>query len=97
MATYVILCRFTQQGIADIKHAPERFRANAERARQAGVEVKGVYLTLGEYDQVLIVEAADDETMATGLLMLGQQGNLRTTALRAFDAEATARIVGRLP
>jgi uncharacterized protein with GYD domain len=97
VVTYVVLCRFTQQGIAEIKSAPERIRANAERAREAGLAVKGVYLTMGEYDQVLIIEAPDDETMATGLLMLGQQGNLRTTALRAFDAEAAARIIGRLP
>ena len=96
MATYVILCRFTQQGIADIKNSAQRIQANTERARQAGLTVTGVYLTMGEYDQVLIIEAPDDETMAAGLLMLGQQGYVRTTALRAFDTDAAARIVQKL-
>ncbi|MCC6628501.1 MAG: GYD domain-containing protein [Chloroflexi bacterium] len=97
MVTYVILCRLTQQGIGDIKNSADRIQANVERARQAGLIVKGVYLTMGEYDQVLIIDAPDDETMAAGLLMLGQQGYVRTTALRAFDAEAAARIIGKLP
>jgi uncharacterized protein with GYD domain len=97
MASYVVLCRYTQQGVNDIKAASERIRANMERAQEFGIVVKSVHLTMGEYDQVLVLDAPDDETMATALLVLGQQGNVRTTALRAFDLEAMGRILQRLP
>src|SRR5262245_9475127 len=97
MATYVVLARYTQQGVAEIKNTLERVRANAERAGGAGMTVKAWYMTLGDYDSVMVIDAPDDETMAAGLIMLGQQGNLRTTTMRAFGMEEAGRIVEKLP
>jgi uncharacterized protein with GYD domain len=97
MATFIMLCTFTHQGATGIKEAPARIRANAERAAAAGLTVRDVYFTLGGYDQVVIFDAPDDETAALSAMMLGQQGNLRTTTLRAFDLETVAGLIDRLP
>jgi uncharacterized protein with GYD domain len=41
------------------------------------------------------VEAPDDETLAAALPALAEQGNLRTTTLRAFSCEDMRTIIGK--
>ena len=69
-------------------------------ARQAlenmGGRLHGYRLTLGEYDAVVTIEAPDDEAYATYALNLAQQGNVRTTTLKAFTEEESFRILGNL-
>ncbi|HMK63231.1 MAG TPA: GYD domain-containing protein [Acidimicrobiales bacterium] len=96
MATYVVLGKFTQQGIQTIKDAPQRRAKAQELARALGGEVKHVYMTMGQYDLVIVAEAPNDEAVATLALRVGMQGNLSTQTLRAFDEEATDRLVGSL-
>jgi uncharacterized protein with GYD domain len=48
-----------------------------------------------DYDGVSVVEAPDDTTvMSTLLLFESQQGNSRTITLKAFTTEETAKIIG---
>jgi GYD domain len=42
------------------------------------VTITDIFWTVGPYDLVTIIEAADDETASSGLLRLASQGNLRT-------------------
>ena len=51
--------------------------------------------TLGEYDQVAVVDFPDDETAAAVLLHSGALGNVRTTTMKAFDAEQMTAIIQR--
>src|SRR5215469_4037593 len=89
MATYIVLGSYTDQGIRNIKDTPRRTEAVKEAARKAGVTVRDTFWTLGAYDFVSILEAADDETiMALGIV--------RTQTLRAFSAADIGAIVGKM-
>jgi uncharacterized protein with GYD domain len=97
MAVYVVLGNFTEQGIKNIRHSPERARMFQQVAEKMGIKPKAVYWTMGQYDVVLVLDAPDDESLAASLMALGSQGNVKTTTLRAFGAEAMARIMAKMP
>jgi uncharacterized protein with GYD domain len=97
MPTYITLAKFTQKGIEDIKHGPDRLKAGKERARSRGGEIKAFYLVMGQYDAVIISEAPNDEAAATGWLFAGSQGYIKTETLRAFTEDEYRKIVAALP
>ena len=97
MAKYVLLSRFTQQGLETIKDGPARLDAARETLRRLGAELKDFYLTIGGYDLVVILEAPDDETVARASLAIGSQGNVRIETLRAFTEDEYREMVGALP
>ena len=97
MATYVVLAQFTDQGIRTVKNSPQRAVQTAEMAKAFGCEMKEIYWTLGTYDIVTIVEAADEQALMTWGLALGSAGNIRTQTLRAFSKAEFAAVVGKLP
>ena len=49
-----------------------------------GVTIKQMYWTLGQYDQVCVFEAPNDETAASVLLSADMLGNIRTKTLRCL-------------
>jgi uncharacterized protein with GYD domain len=97
MATYVVLMKLTGQGAKNIKDAPERIEACIKGAEAMGGNVKGFYVTMGEYDYVTIGEFPTDEVAAAFLLTLGALGNVKTTSLKAFTKEEFAAIVAKMP
>lgn len=97
MPTYITLFRYTQKGAQEIKGGPGRLDAAKQAAKAAGGEIKAFYLTLGQYDGVLITEAPNDEVVATRLLHTASQGNLQTETLRAFTESEYRKIVAALP
>jgi uncharacterized protein with GYD domain len=56
MATFVILYKYTEQGIKNIKEAPKRVEAAKKTAAKAGLIVKETLWLQGEYDFMSIVE-----------------------------------------
>ena len=97
MATYVLLLNFTDQGIRNVKDTAKRAEAFKRIADKAGVKVKEVYWTLGQYDGVLIFEAPEEATATALGLSLGTLGNVRTQTLRAFSVEEIGRILAKIP
>ena len=97
MATYIILNRFTPQGIQNIKESPARVDAAKEAFRKLGAEVKQFYIVMGQYDTVIVAEAPDDETIAKAILATGSLGNVSTETLRAFTEDEFRKIVAGLP
>lgn len=97
MATYIILLRYTQQGIKNIKDSPARIDAARQAFRAAGADFTHWFLTLGEYDAVVIAQAPNDETMAKLLLSIGTLGNVSTQTLRAFTEDEFRKLVAGLP
>ena len=53
-------------------------------------------MTMGGFDNVAVIEAPDDETIAQYVLTLGSQGSLRTVTLKAFPEETYRTIIGAL-
>jgi uncharacterized protein with GYD domain len=96
MVTYVVLAKFTDQGVKNAKDSPKRAEAFKRMAHTFGVTVKDIFWTQGRYDIVTIVEAPD-ELSATALnLSLGALGNIRTESLRAFSSAEMLQIVTRM-
>jgi uncharacterized protein with GYD domain len=97
MVTYISLMKFTDQGIKEIKQAPERIEKAFKGLEAMGGKIVDFYATMGEYDYVAIVEGPTDEVAMTFLLGLGAAGNVRTTTLKAFKREDFAKLVKMLP
>lgn len=96
MATYLVLCNFTEQGIRNVKETTNRAEAVRKLAREFNVNVKEIYWTLGAYDVVTIMEAPDEASVTALGLAIGQMGNVRTQMLRAFNAEEMRSVVSKL-
>jgi uncharacterized protein with GYD domain len=97
MPTYISLVQFTDKGIQAAKETTQRVADWATKVQSMGVSVKQMYWTLGEYDQVCVFEAPDDETAASVLLAADLLGNIRTQTLRAFTASEMKKILARVP
>ena len=97
MATYISLVQFTDKGIQAAKETTKRITEWASKVESKGVSIKGMYWTLGEYDQVCVFEAPDDETAASVLLAADMLGNIRTRTLRAFSASEMEKILSQVP
>ena len=96
MSNYVVLVRFTDQGIQNIKDGLERLEAARKSYEAVGAKIVDFYLTMGAYDAVAIIEAPDDETMAKLSLEVGSRGTSRSETLRAFNEDDFRRIVAAL-
>lgn len=97
MPTYIGLYKLTDQGIKNIKDAPQRIEEGIKAYEAMGGKVISFYTVFGEYDYVAIGEAPSDEVALTFALAVGSQGNVRTTTLKAFTKEELAEIVKKLP
>jgi uncharacterized protein with GYD domain len=96
MATYIVLGRFTDQGIRSVKDTTKRAEAFKALAKKVGASVKELYWTLGKFDVMTVVDAPDDATLTALLLSAAALGNLRTQSLRAFSADEMGKIVGKM-
>jgi uncharacterized protein with GYD domain len=64
---------WTDQGIRAVKESPKRAEAAQELAKKVGVEIKHLYLTSGETDLVVFVEAPSDDNVAKFALVVSSQ------------------------
>jgi uncharacterized protein with GYD domain len=88
MATYVLLSSLTDEGARTIKKNPRRIKEVNAELEKLGVRVMAQYATLGRYDFVNIVEAADNLTMARVSAELASRGSVKITSLPAVDIDA---------
>lgn len=95
-----MMMRFTTPGIQSIREAHEGRNAGKKMAKSLGIKWKQQYLVMGQYDIITIVEAPDDETMATFALLGGMSGAFRIETMRAFtetEADALVRALRQAP
>lgn len=96
MTTYVMLTKWTEQGMRQIKESPKRLDTAKKALKDMGGEFKSCFMTMGDYDLIAIYEAPDDAVAARFTLILGMLGNVRTTTLKAFPEAAYREIVSSL-
>ena len=96
MATYICLADWTQQGIENIQDSPSRLEAAKKAVEAAGGAIRDFYMTTGDHDMLIVLEAPDAATLAKVLLGLGSQGSVRTKTMRAFTESEYLEIVGSL-
>jgi uncharacterized protein with GYD domain len=92
---YIILIRFTDQGIRNVKDTTRRADAARSEAEKVGAKFT-VYWTFGKYDGIGVLEAPNDDAAMEFGLRVGSLGNVRTTTLKAFTEEEIARVVDKL-
>jgi uncharacterized protein with GYD domain len=96
MATYIVLCQFTDQGIRNVKETTKRADAAKELAAKFGVTLKDFYWTLGKHDVVIVCEGQDDAALTAFGLAVGSAGNVRTQTLRAFTRDEMNGVLAKL-
>lgn len=97
MAGYITFLKYTQQGLSTIKDSPGRITAAKAAWEKQGVKVVGVWVTMGEHDLVVVLDAPDDQIVAALALGLAKVGNVTTTTVRAFSEDEFSSIVAKLP
>ncbi len=91
-----MLMKFTTPGAQGIKQAQEGRAAGKRAAKQFGIKWKQQYVVMGQYDIVTIVEAPDDETMATFALLGGMSGSFTIETMRAFNESEADHLIRSL-
>jgi uncharacterized protein with GYD domain len=97
MPMFILSLGWTDQGIRAVKDAPKRSQAAKELANKVGVEIQHVYLTSGDDDLLLIVNAPDGDNVAKFALALSSLGNVRTRTARAWPEPEFQRLISELP
>jgi uncharacterized protein with GYD domain len=59
-------------------------------------KVINLYYKLGKHDIKAIVDAPNDQAIATVLYLTGSLGNVRTRTLKAFPMSEAAKIIEKL-
>ena len=96
MTRHLVLLSFTEQGVAGVKDSIERAGGFKDKAAKAGASVETQYWTLGPYDGAFLLSAPDEATAAALVLDLGQHANVKTTMLRAFDADEFKSVLAKM-
>ncbi len=85
MPTYVVLYKFSDQGLKNIKDTVKRAREVRAENEKRGFKVIGTYWTQGQYDVVSIVDAPSEDAMLAGLFNIAATGNVPSETLRAHS------------
>jgi uncharacterized protein with GYD domain len=97
MPTYIMLCKFTAEGLRGAKEAPQRRQRAREAMERLGGRAIGNWLTQGRFDVVWVAEFPDDASASAFALATGMAGRLTTETLRAYTPEEADQILARLP
>jgi uncharacterized protein with GYD domain len=93
MATYVILANWTDQGIRNVKDTIPRAQHFRNLCEQRGVKVLSFYWTQGRYDNIVVVEAPEEQAVMASIFASCQMGNIRSETLRAFNESDMSAIL----
>ena len=96
MPTYISLMSYTDGGIQAVRQSPRRLDTAKKMLEDMGGTFRDFFMTMGAYDLVLIYEAPDDAVSARFQLLLGSQGNVRTTTMKAFPEAAYREVIASL-
>jgi uncharacterized protein with GYD domain len=89
MAVYITLIKWTDKGREKVGDLPDRVQEVEKRLADHGASNIGNWVTMGQYDQVAVVDAPDDETAGKLALMIAGRGNAITETMRAFTMDET--------
>ena len=93
MPTYVSLIRWTDKGRGATSSLPDRVAEVSKRLGEQGIKLVGTWVTMGQYDQISVLEAPDDEAMAKAALEVAGRGNAVTETLRGFTMDEVRKLV----
>jgi len=97
MPTYIVLAKWTKEGLEKLKDSPARLDAGKKAYEAAGVKLKAFYMTMGKYDMLTVAEAPNDAAIAKANLALIAKGAIQTETFPAFTEEEYRKILSELP
>ncbi|TRO48263.1 GYD domain-containing protein [Candidatus Bathyarchaeota archaeon] len=89
---FVVLGNWTEQGIKNVKDAPNRAKVAKDMVEKAGGKMQTLY-TLGKCDFVSIIELPKEDDVMAILLCLGSMGNVRTITMKAWSESQVAKML----
>ncbi|GHO85666.1 GYD domain-containing protein [Dictyobacter formicarum] len=96
MPTYVVLIKWTDQGVKNDRDTVQRARQYRSDVERRGGKLSSFYWTQGQYDMVSVIEAPDEQMVMATLLALESLGNVRTQTLRAFNETEMETIIQKM-
>ena len=90
------MAKWTQKGTAEVKDSPARMKQARAAAEKLGGKVMGMWVTMGEYDSVIVLDMPNEQAASLIALGVAQQGAAATQTMRAFSEEEFAQLVTRL-
>jgi uncharacterized protein with GYD domain len=97
MVTYMMLMKLTDQGVKNIKEAPERIEVGLKAFEKTGGKLIGFWISIGKYDYVSIGESVSDEAALTWAIGLSSQGNVRVESVKLVSKEQFSGMIKMLP
>ena len=97
MPTFVVTANWTDQGVRKIKDVPKRAKAARELGKKLDVDIKHTFITTGDSDLLLIIDAADGENVTKFSLAMSSLGNIRTRTARAWPEAEYVKLISELP
>jgi len=97
MVTYMMLMKLTDQGIKNIKGAPERIESGLKAFEKTGGKSIGFWIAMGKYDYISVGESASDEAALAFAVGLNAQGNVRVESLKLYSTEQFEGLIKMLP
>jgi uncharacterized protein with GYD domain len=97
MVTYMSLMKLTDQGIKNVKEAPERIEGGLKAFEKTGGKIIGFWIAIGKYDYVSVIEATSDEAALGFAIGLSSQGNVRVESVKLYNKEQFASLIKMLP
>ena len=83
----MLLMKLTEQGIKNVKDAPEQYNAAFSALEKSGGKVLGFWIAIGEYDYIAIGENTSDEAALAFAVGLSALGNVRVESVKLFTKE----------
>ena len=91
MATFVVLAKWTEKSFEAMKD-PAAWEEVKKYVKDMGVEIKGWYMLMGQYDEICILESPDAETVAKIVIALMAKYGGKSETLRAFSEEEAKKL-----
>ena len=96
MPSYIVMLKWTAQGLQSVKQSPSRLDAARKSFEAGGVKMKDFYMVTGKHDMIAVVDAPDDIALAKALLTVASGGSVITETCRAFTEDEYRQIIGGL-
>jgi uncharacterized protein with GYD domain len=96
MPHYVVLYRFTEQGMKNVKSTVERVQETQANSTSRGFKIHNIFWTQGQYDLVAVLEAPDEQAMMVGLMSIASAGNAHSETMRAFTIAEMEQVIQKM-
>jgi uncharacterized protein with GYD domain len=97
MPTFISLVEYTAEGVQHMDESPDRLDAAREVVESMGGELHDFYLTMGQYDAVVVMEFPNAERATQAGITISGGGAVRTETLRAFPEAEYRELIDGLP